>query len=343
LFPLIGVALLIWAVRATIRWKRFGTSVVQMPSVPGIVGGPVAGTIQTALRELPERGFELKLRSIHRTVSGSGKNRSTKERILWQEEQRVKKEELFPGYLGTSARFSFQIPGDCRPTDQEDSRSSVIWTLQVTANVPGVDYNATFDIPVFRTEDSSAASTAVNEEVRRVSGEELHHLRQDSKIRVRIRPDSGKEIFFPAARNPGMAAGLTLFFLIWSGFIWLLLHLGAPKIFPVVFGLFWMLIFFGVLDMWFGTSRLIVNAGDVVVKSGFLGIGRPRTFSPSEIEDIKTKIGTQSGGRSGTPFYDLVLVRRTGRDILIGRYIKNKREAEWLIGEVKDSLAAAKV
>jgi hypothetical protein len=50
------------------------------------------------------------------------------------------------------------------------------------------------------------------------------------------------------------------------------------------------------------------------------------------------RIGTQSGGSSGTPFYDLYLVRRSGRDVLIGRFIRNKREAEWLAGEVKACL-----
>jgi hypothetical protein len=271
-------------------------------------------------------------------VTGSGKNRSTKEKILWQEEQRAKKEELYPGPLGAAARFSFQIPEDCRGTDQENSSNAILWTLQVKADIPGVDYDATFDIPVFRTEASSATSTVFTQPAHRVSGEELHRLRQDSKIKIRTDPGAGKEIYFPPARNPGMAGGLTLFFLIWSGFIWLMLHLGAPMIFPILFGLFWLLIFFGVLDMWFGTSRVMVDADGLAVKSGFFGIGRRRAYPRSEIEDVKTRIGTQSGGRSGTPFYDLYLVRRSGRDVLIGRYIRNKREAEWLAGEVKACL-----
>ncbi len=36
----------------------------------------------------------------------------------------------------------------------------MIWRLVVTADVPGIDYSATFEVPVFRTVESDTPLTA---------------------------------------------------------------------------------------------------------------------------------------------------------------------------------------
>ena len=338
IFPVAGLGLLVWAVRATIRWKRFGVSVLQMTSLPGVVGGPVAGTIETGLRTLPEDGFLVTLRSIRRTRTRRGRNRTTHETILWQEEHRVRREVLFPGYLGTSTRFSFQVPFDCEPSSERDSASRVLWRLQAQAAVPGVDFSSTFEIPVFRTDRSSTAPSPLVELQGAASSQEIREARRTSKIRAQTTPSGGREIYFPAARNPGMAAGLTIFFLLWVGAVVVMRLSEAPLFFLAIFGLFGVLLFFGVLSMWFGTSRLRIEGGEVRLKRGALGFGGTKLLPVDEIERVKTKIGMQHGGGSGTPYYDILLARREGRDLTVGRYIRNKRELEWLVGEIESAL-----
>jgi hypothetical protein len=341
LFPLIGLGALVWAIRATIRWRRFGTSVVQMSVVPGLVGGPVVGTLQTGLLALPEEGFLLTLRCIHRQSRGSGKSRSVSEKILWQEEHQAKKGELFPGPTGTALRFAFEIPYDCRETDEKDSNNRVFWNLQAQAKVPGVDYEATFDLPVFRTEQSSETVTTRSLSLTepQMSSDELQQVREQSKIRVGPAPGGGKEIFFPAARNPGTAAGMTFFFAIWSGVDWLLIHLEAPLIFPIVFGFFGVLILYGVLALWFGTSRVVIESGEVRVKKALIGAGSSQFVPVADIKSVETNIGMQQGGQKGTPYYDIVLTRHSGSNFVVGRFIKNKREMEWIVQEIRDALA----
>jgi hypothetical protein len=340
-FPLVGLGLLIWAIRATIRWKRFGTSVVEMASVPGVIGGPVAGTIQTGLRSLPERGFKVTLRSISRVTRGSGRNRSTDEKLLWQEEQRLGKEELFPGYLGTAARFSFVVPVDCEQTDELDSGDGTFWTLQVQADIPGVDYDATFELPVFETEHSSAPVVTAPGRAKEVSAAELHELRRSSKVLVRPSPVGGKEIVFPAARNPGLAASLTVFLLIWVGIIWLMHRYEAPLIFPIVFSLFGLLVLYGVLSLWLESSRLVIEGGEARVRRGIFGLGRTHRLAVEEVKGVKSKITMQHGGGSGTPYYEIRLILQSGRPVVVGRYIKNKRELDWLLGEIRDALGTS--
>jgi hypothetical protein len=48
LFPAVGAGLLVWAVRATLRWRKFGSSTFEMTTLPGVIGGPLRGTIHTA-------------------------------------------------------------------------------------------------------------------------------------------------------------------------------------------------------------------------------------------------------------------------------------------------------
>jgi hypothetical protein len=135
-----------------------------------------------------------------------------------------------------------------------------------------------------------------------------------------------------------LAAGLTLFFLIWVGAVVVMRISEAPLFFLAIFGLFGVLLFFGVLSMWFGTSHLRIEGGEVRLKSGVFGFGGTKLVPADEIEQVKTKIGTQHGGGSGTPYYDILLTRRAGRDLTVGRYIKNKREVEWLVGEIESAL-----
>jgi hypothetical protein len=145
----------------------------------------------------------------------------------------------------------------------------------------------------------------------------------------------GTEILFPAARNPGAAAGLTLFTVIWAGAIALQLHLAVPLVFPIIFGLFAILLVAGMLDLWLGVSRVSVDAGTVTVATGYIHPGKERTVNGSEISDVVAVIGMKSGA---TPYYDITILRKHGKKIRAGRAVRDKSEAEWLAATIKSAL-----
>lgn len=142
-FPAIGIALLVWAIRATARWRKFGEATLELAGPCGAIGGVLAGRLQLGRFVQPDDGFRLTLRCVRRVTTGSGKNRSTHESELWQTEQRV------AGGTDTMA-VQFYIPPDCEESSDENPNSRVIWRLDVKAKVPGVDYLAQFEVPVFR-------------------------------------------------------------------------------------------------------------------------------------------------------------------------------------------------
>ena len=132
-----------------------------------------------------------------------------------------------------------------------------------------------------------------------------------------------------------MATSITFFLLIWVLSIGLQLYFRAPLVFPIVTGLIGILILISVLDLWLGVSRVTVDAGTLTWASGYLYPGHERSLPASEIADVVALIGMQAGT---TLYYDVAVVRKSGKKVKVGRSVRNKREAEWLAGMIKKAI-----
>ncbi len=334
-FPLIGIALLVWAVRETLRWFEFGKTSFEMASVPCVIGRELRGVIQTHFARPPSHPVHLKLTCVNRIVTGSGKQQSTQEKIIWCEEKDVAPEELSPGPRGTSIPVQFHLPVDVQQTDTASPRNSIHWQLEAEVDVPGVDYEDIFELPVFRTKDTPSTETQTESGSREITPQDF-----TPSILVRDTPDGRKEFYFPPARNVAFASGLTTFSAIWGGAIWFLIAKRAPFIFPLAFGAFELLMLYGSLQLWLGTSRVTIGSGELQVRSGVLGSGKTLTIPFNEIAKIQTAITAQQGGGSGTPYYDVQLVRTTGIQTTLGKTIRNKHEAESLARQMQNLIFA---
>ena len=339
LFPLVGAGLLIWAIRATMCWKKFGTSMLELETLPRVIGGHLKGRLATHTALLPEEGLSLKLTCIKRTVSGSGKNRSVNEKILWRERQVIPKDRIEARVQGSSIPFTFEIPYHAKETDRTNMDNSILWYVDAAASVPGVDYGAQFEVPLFRTSESDPDFEPAREaENPDQIAEHLTRTGSHGGITVRPSQRGGTEVYFAPARNVKVALFVTVFTLIWSTFIWFMMTHGAPIFFPIVFGLFDLLLLYAVLRLWFGVSKVLIESGQVKVTSGFLWLGVSKVIPCSQVGDIQLSIGMQSGGRSGTPYYNIELITNGKRKVSLGRSIKNKRQAEWLATAMKDAV-----
>ena len=264
LFPAVGIGLLVWAIRSTLRYRRYGVSRFDLTTIPGVVGHSLTGTVRLSEALRPAEGFAVTLACIRRRTTGSGKSRSTSETILWQEDRRVQA-------TGTAIPLSFAIPADALPSDDSDANDRLVWRLSVSADVPGVDYGSQFEVPVFRTAASDQPRNAEEEQAAPYPAVPATY-RQPPASRIAVSSNRrGTEILYPAARNVGAAAGLTVFLLIWCGAIWAGIHFGAPVIFPVIFGLFGILLLIGVLDQWLKVTRVTVDSAGVTVGDGIPG------------------------------------------------------------------------
>jgi hypothetical protein len=329
LFPIVGVGLLVWALRATLRYRRFGVSQLDLATVPAAVGHSLEGTLRTPAGLRPAEGFRVALSCIRRVTTGSGRDRSTSESVLWQDER------MLPG-TGAGVPVAFAIPADAAPYDALHGSDGTLWRLEASAEVPGVDYAARFDVPVFRTAASDQPRTAAELAVAAQSAVPADY-RQPAGSRIEVSSTRrGTEIYFPRARNPGMAVGLTCFLALWAAATWGAVALGAPIIFPLVFGAFGLLLVVMVLDQWLGVTRVTAGDGAVTVVSGWITPRRERVLRAGEIADVTIRIGSQSGG---TPYYDLTIVTTAGKRVGAGGGVRDKREAEWLAGVIRGAVS----
>ena len=337
LFPLVGIFLIIMAVRATLVWRRFGQCVFEMASIPGALGGTLEGLIQVGARIQPEHGLHLKLSCIRRTVSGSGNNRSTQENVLWQDEKVFKPEaslpEMEPGHSGIPVFF--KLPPD-QPECFTKGNEAIIWRLEAKAKMSGPDFAAAFEVPVFKVAGTAVAGEADEPDPTASLQMPIEELRRDehSKIQVTDGP-GGREFYFPAARNLGMTIGLTAFFVVWSGIFYALLHSRAPLLFPIVWGVTDALVGLGCFNLWFKSSRVTIDSAGVRTVNRWLLFTRARNFDAAEVERLETKVGMTSGSQA---YQDLQLITRAGQKVTVAGSIANKPEADWLVQEMSKAL-----
>lgn len=330
LFPAIGILLLIRAIRLSLEFRKYGMSNFVMSSVPGVVGGTLQGSIYAAFDPRSERSAKVKLTCIHRTVTGTGDDRTVNERIQWQEERDLGPADFTPGPTGCIIPVLFHIPGDVAQTDIRNMDDAIQWKLDVRADVPGLDYKAQFDVPVFRTKDSSTSPEQQSEMIAPVT----------SRIRIQPSSQGGTEFIFPAARNPRIAAILAVLVVFWTA--WMAVFIksvnSAWAIFPSII--------LGVIDgflllfalMCFISERVTIDRENILIRKSLFGLPWLQKVPCSNVSDLRLNIGMQTGGAEGTPYYDIQLVCRDGRKRSAGGQIPNKREAVWLMIQMKQAM-----
>jgi hypothetical protein len=341
IFPVIGIGLLAWAVMLTLRWRRFGPAWFEM-AAPATPGGMCAGSIRMRLdRPSPGDGLVLtvKLTCLQRIIRGSGKHRNVRENILWQEEQGVPAERILFTPTGAAIPVHFALLADARETTASKRSEGVFWALIVEASLPGVDLHEDFDVPVH--------GGAMSE--RHVQNDELYTVAQSAKaavtrqdlaaagIHVR-QTEAGVEYHFGAARNPSFAIGLTVFVLIWTGALWLQIAIDAPVLFPLLTGLFELLLLVIAADLWLGTTTVTVGPHTVRCRQAIAGLGTTRVIAPTDMVKIDLHISMQTTGRSGTPYYEIRATTGAGRHRSLGSGIRNKAHAEWLAQEMRSAI-----
>jgi hypothetical protein len=147
-FGLAGLGLIALTVYVARLARKFSPAVFEMSGVPGVLGGWLRGTIQMPT-QVPE-GTEARV-SLACQRKGSGSRQPSYD--VWKEEVSAR---ISPG-LPVSFRIPFNLPASDLPDMPSKGTMRVSWLLSISASLPGVDYSAVFDVPVFPTEASDAS------------------------------------------------------------------------------------------------------------------------------------------------------------------------------------------
>jgi hypothetical protein len=334
IFPFVGILLAAYAIYAVLQWRKFGNSEFELFSNPGVLGGYLEGRIHTAISARQDETFRITLNCIRKETSGSGKNRSSTERILWQDTIEVGANELLAGPRGASIPVRFAIPIDAGPDSNPDASNPIKWKLEAAGRMPGIDFSACFIVPVFRTPDWDSRLKIETREAPLWGAGETIALESMGILRRPI-AGGGVSYVFRRARAKGAAIGLTVFLIIWCGFIWLMLRLDAPILFPVVFGLFALLLIAGLIDMWLKQTRMQAEPGCVSFNRRLIGPGKTLIFTAGEIATIKLKRGMQAGSKL---YYQIELCTKEGKKHILASRITDQRLAGRLIKDMESAM-----
>jgi len=157
LFPLAGAFLLYKAIATTLELRRFGKVLVEMDPFPGAIGGHVGGRIRVSRLAShavfdPSAHFSVRLECVYSYMSGSGDSRSRKENIKWAEQGHPRPESAG---RGVTLAFRFDVPDGLPEADVDQTDAYHFWRLTAKAELEGVDLNRQYNLPVFKTGETS--------------------------------------------------------------------------------------------------------------------------------------------------------------------------------------------
>lgn len=351
IFPFAGLFLFYQAFKKGRDYKRYGIIEYEMDPYPGSIGGNIGGTIRINNLKDWDAEYYLEAQCVYSYISGSGKNRSRRESVLWAEKGVAKVSRTSNAVL---LGFSFSVPGDedLPEADTVQQGNYHLWRLRLTAELPGVNIDRSYNIPVFRTgELSKKHFHDISKDVERTRKQEKDELQAalargefdqtPLKRAVCIKKlGRGLQLVFPMFRNSGIA----LFGLIFGvGFSFatysIVSSFGGAGGWGIMAGLF--AIPFGVVAIIglavaiylpFNSLRVRIENRQVrVMRTLFLFPVYYKKVGKHEVTSLSLKKTATSGqGVSKVEHYKILAQMKGGTAMTIAESLEGKEVAEFL-------------
>ena len=270
-FPAVGFGIFLLAVYVTRQRSKWGRSRLELLTRPGVLGGPLRCVLHASPALAGAEALEVSIDCVG-SDPGGGKFRLIKH--LWHYEEHVPATRF---ELGEETRvpLDFRLPHGLPESDPRRASESPVWALKVHARVPGVDYEARFELPVFRTSESSPEEEGSRVQAPRVptswratpdAGAVL--ALPDSKIRVRPWATGGRQFVFGMLRHPWMGLFTLIATLFFCGLSAAIHYADGPGFFLLVFVSATLLLAYASLDTLFAVTRVRADRGRIQVRHG---------------------------------------------------------------------------
>jgi hypothetical protein len=331
-FVLVGLGLAYWAIREWMQLAKYGDPAFDIDFVPVPPGGQLAGRItMSALPGVPPP-FKLVVACVHRQVTGTGKNRTVTESVLYHAEQTT---TALPGGI---VPVAVDLPLDAQETNASNRDDAILWRLRVTADFPGVPFSEQYEFPVATPADIPPEQAIIISRAKVMHQMEVEHYQRpaNSRIYVKTTPEGKTVFFFSAARNRGPI----VFTVVALAAVVVIKVFVTSIIFSVVLLLIATLLGYALAQCLFGTTTVTVGPGEMEIRKDILGWNWSTTTIPaSDVVEIETKVGMSMSGSNGntTNFYDINVVCRDA-EATAGSGMTDKLEAESLAEQMQKCL-----
>jgi hypothetical protein len=329
LFPLVGIGLVVWAVKLTREWKRFGVTPLTMDPFPGSIGGDVGGEIQVNMPYQSGMIAKVTLTNIYSYVSGSGKNRSRKETAKWQDDGYAR---IVPNASGVALQFRFEVPDGLHDTEEVTS-SYYFWRLNVEIEMDGVDLDRSFEVPVYATGETSVyidfdSSKEQPAGVAKVTAESLLPL---------TRSGNSKVIYYPMLRKPGRSLGVLIFGGIFAGvgiFLWgqaakegFMLYMMAA-----IFSLVGWGIVLGAIYSAFNSLKVSMDGHNIISARSFLNIPiNHHEYRYADVLSVEANDGVKSSSGNKHKIEYSIVARLPGKKITLAEHLDSASKKDLVI------------
>lgn len=341
IFPAAGLFLGWGALSRVLHKRKYGVATFDMETMPGRLGQRLQGVIQTGVQAhtAPEEGFHVRLSCYRRYVrytrdSDGDRRKEVKKDLKWRDEKKVRGRP-YGAKDRLEVPISFELPTDQPPSTPEKKETRIMWKLDVEAEVPGLDFDTDFEIPVFEPEGgieegaaapAAEAEGAVEEEAE--SEEVFWSLGDEEGGEIqRTETDAAEDESDPYAEyevggtftepvsdgiemRRSSSGGLELHFaagrnkgmalILTVVGVGMLVGGGLVLVNASFFGGLVILLIgaaaaYGAWYQWTNASTITIENGQVRVESGPAGRGSTTSFSCADLADIKVEAAGQMG------------------------------------------------
>lgn len=370
LFPAVGLFVGWLAVKEVLQRWKFGVSTLVMETMPARLGRRLRARLQTGVppEEAPEDGFHVRLSCYHRYVqvtrdSDGSTDRDVKKDLKWRDEKHMRGQAR-TGKKGTEVPISFEVPADLPPSPPHKTEDRILWELDASAELPGLDYEVSFEIPVFEPDDTApsgpdrGSKDAPEEESSETESEEVFWglgdedggdggLQRERDAKPERDPyaqhEIGGDYSEPVSEGirmegrPGQGLSFSFAPARAKGMATGLTVLGAGMLGGGVFAFsasfllgllllgFGGLVSYGAWQKWTYASTVTVDDGQIEVTRGTFGKGQPQRFPCAALEDVAVEV---RGNAGDTTYYALGLTLADSE--VQGTKGRGERVAKWM-------------
>jgi len=339
-FPFIGLWLVIYALKKTREWYKFGKTPLFLDPFPGQIGGRFSGYLDLPLSQSEAGQAIFSLNCIRRYSQRDSRGENHwHEDVLWQDRASFK-----PDNYGKNVRidFLFNTPADL-PASEDESDDYHFWQLHVRLAVTGIDYDRIFHVPM---EEASAQQLASTERYKaKVSQRIEHQYTGVAKVPKLENTATGLQFYY----GYGCSIGMSIALIIFGGFIGVFGYYffgGFLDFLPATAGL--MAGFVGFIAFVFSLLGVLLLANSLTIEVSLMGVRKKQRIfgflleeftDAAEIVDIVTEKNASSGdGRTQRVWYRLKLKTADGQDMEVGDSLEGQSYANEIRQKMIDAL-----
>lgn len=233
------------------RVKKFGTTVCELVTNPGVLGGWYLVRIGTKYDFKQGDAVVATLRNIYGSIHHQ---RET----LWQQGITVVRGQMLRDERERwVVPLAFYIPIDCHESlsNKTDTDNAYNWILNIRFDVQGFDHKAEFEVPVRHTPGSSAEVPPEAERLYGLSKEPLEEYDNTSRITLFDRSDDEVVVRVPPDRKNSTLRIMLVISIALSTFaLWHAVHLHIIK--TILITVFFSPFIFPAAICWIGVDRI---------------------------------------------------------------------------------------